>query len=684
MHFSNDPPSSNKPSYEALEQEIRELRHAHDAMEQELQELRHVVLKYAESHDELMGSKAETQEVLSQMKSIFRSAPTGIGVVCDRKLIRVNQRLEEMLGYTKKDLIGNSARMLYASDEEFQKVGREKYRQIDLYRTGTVETKWRRKDGAVIDVLLRSTSIDFEDPGKSVTFTALDITENKQKEIALMESEARYRSMMEALNDPVYICSKNFKIEYMNPAMLKWIGRDAVGESCYKTIFNHNDICPLCYHSKVMAGKTIQHEVNFSSSHRIYHVSSSPVFHVDGSISKMAIFREITELKSITTQLQQAQKMEAIGTLAGGIAHDFNNILFPIMGHTELLLGEIPDESPMKFSLNEIYTASNRAKALVHQILAFSRQGSGEVMLIQMQTIIKEALKLLRSSIPTTIDMVTKISGTCRPVTADPTQIHQIIMNLCTNAYHAMEETGGKMIISLEEIALDQNTAFDIDSEMKSGEYAYLMVSDTGIGIPKSILERIFEPFFTTKGEGKGTGMGLATVHGIVKRVGGGIQVESTPGQGTSFHLYFPIVSIQGDIMAGGVRNKALLHKGNGHILLIDDEQPVLNMEKRMLEKLGYQVTVRSSSLDALEMLKSRGDLFDLVITDMTMPGMSGDKLAVEIKRLFPKMPIVLCTGFSHIMSEDEAERLGIDGFLMKPIVMSDFSKTVQDVLKMN
>ncbi len=656
MNFSNDFPSPNKPSYEALEQEIQALRHAYDTI---------------------------SRERTSEIESIFRSAPIGIGVVCHRQIIRVNQRLEEMLGYTKNEFIGNNARMLYPSDEEFEKVGKKKYRQIEKCNTGTVETKWRRKDGTIINVLLSSTPIDFQDYGKGVTFTAMDITESQQKEVSLFESEEKYRSMMEALDDPVYICSKDFRIEYMNPAMVKWIGRNAVGECCHEAIFNHHQICPWCCHSKVMSGETVRSELNLTSSRRSYHVSNTPIFHRDGSISKLSIFREVTEIKSLAVQLQQAQKMEAMGTLAGGIAHDFNNILFPIMGHTELLLGDIPDESPMKFSLDEIYAASNRAKELVHQILAFSRQGIGEVRLMKMQIIIKEALKLLRSSIPTTIEMVHQISGTCRPITADPTQIHQIIMNLCTNAYHAMEETGGKMIISLEEVVLDPETALNIDPEMKPGKYAYLMVSDTGVGIPDAIKERIFEPFFTTKKQGRGTGMGLATVHGIVKSIGGGIQVESTPGEGASFHLYFPIASTYSDEM-GTVQKQKTIYRGKGHIVLIDDEQPVLNMEKQMLEKLGYQVTARGSSLEALEMLTTLGDRFDLVITDMTMPGMPGDKLAAEIKRLFPKMPIVLCTGFSHIMSEDEAKRLGIDGFLMKPIVMADLSKMIRDLLKAN
>jgi nitrogen-specific signal transduction histidine kinase len=332
----------------------------------------------------------------------------------------------------------------------------------------------------------------------------------------LKESEEKYRSMMESMTDLAYICSHDFIIEYMNPSMIKRVGRNAIGETCYKGIHGFDKKCPWCMYEKIRKGESIVKEILSPLDNKTYFISSAPIFHTDGSISKLTVFRNITEIKKMEKTVQQSQKMESIGTLAGGIAHDFNNILFPIIGHTEMLLDDIPEKnSSIRNSLNEIYTAALRARDLVQQILAFSRQESSELKLIKMQPIIKEALKLIRAAIPTTISITRNIQPDCGAIKADPTQIHQIVMNLTTNAYHAMEKNGGELKVALKEIELGDDDLLSHD--LTPGSYACLIVSDTGIGMNKDVMNRIFDPFFTTKEKGKGTGMGLSVVHGIVK-----------------------------------------------------------------------------------------------------------------------------------------------------------------------
>ena len=413
--------------------------------------------------------------------------------------------------------------------------------------------------------------------------------------------------------------------------------------------------------------------------------NAAPVRDSEGIISAgILIFEDITErkqaeveLKKLQTQMIHAERMESIGTLAGGIAHDFNNILFPVLGYADMLLEDIPENSPFRASVNGIYKSALRARSLVKQIITFSRQESNELELMKMQPVVKEALKLMRSTIPTAIDINPDINPDCGIIKADPTQIHQIVMNLTTNAYHAMEETGGELKVSLKEVELGEHGI--ISPDMTPGVYACLTVADTGKGMDKNLIDKIFDPFFTTKGPGKGTGMGLSVVHGIVKSINGTIQVYSESGKGTQFHVYLPVEKSLSEKQE--TNSKTKIQDGNEQILLVDDDEAILSMEKRMLERLGYQVISRNSSLEALEAFRANPDKFDLIITDMAMPNMSGDKLSVELTKIRPGIPILLCTGFSESISEEKTTFLGITGFLMKPVVMKDLAQKIREVL---
>jgi len=402
-----------------------------------------------------------------------------------------------------------------------------------------------------------------------------------------------------------------------------------------------------------------------------------------GTIKDITKQKQAKEEKArLETELRQAQKMESIGTLAGGIAHDFNNILFPVLGHTEMLLQDIPEDDPIHRNLERIYTGASRAKELVKQILTFSRQEKSELKLMQIEPVVREALKFIRSSIPTTIGIKQDISEECSFIKADPTQIHQIVMNLTTNAYHAMERTGGELRVAVKEITLGKSARTNSDmanSDMKYGEYVMLSVADTGKGMDKELTEKIFDPFFTTKEVGKGTGMGLSLVHGIIKNMNGSIQIFSEPGKGTEFNVYFPVE--MKNYETEKIQIGESVQTGAEHILLIDDEEAILTMEKEMLERLGYMVTPVADSIEALEVFRRSPDTYDMVITDLAMPTMPGNKLSTELIKIRPDISILLCTGFSETMSKETVSVLGIKDVLLKPIVMKDLALKIREIV---
>jgi PAS domain S-box-containing protein len=384
------------------------------------------------------------------------------------------------------------------------------------------------------------------------------------------------------------------------------------------------------------------------------------------------------ETKKLETQLRQAQKMEAIGTLAGGIAHDFNNILTIIVGCTELALLNTPDTNPSHPHLMQVLQAGGRATELVKQILAFSRQGEQEQKLVQPDSVVREALKMLRSSLPSTIRISQKIEKNCGVIMADPTQIHQILMNLCTNAFHAMRNDGGVMEVSLTRVQVSAKETTEY-SNLIPGPYIKLTVSDTGIGMEPEVLERIFDPYFTTKVAGEGTGLGLAVIYGIVKRYKGTIKVHSHPGKGSLFEVLLPRV----EYTDHGLKTpeQETIPGGREKILLIDDEKDIVYTVQNTLTRLGYQVTPMTGSIEALETFRIDPDFFDVIITDLTMPHLTGVDLSKQIKQIRPDIPIILCTGYSEMIDDRKAEGLGIEAFLMKPIGNRVLAGTIRRLL---
>lgn len=401
------------------------------------------------------------------------------------------------------------------------------------------------------------------------------------------------------------------------------------------------------------------------------------VYGPEGDKSTLVILRDITERIQIEEQLRHAQKMEAIGTLAGGIAHDFNNILAAIIGYTEMAKSESIPGSAVVDDLNEVLEAGERARKLVQQILAFSRQSKTEKQIFFPETLLKETIKLIRPSLPATIEISLNIEPAAGPIDADPTEIHQLLMNLYTNSFHSMEISGGQLDISLKQVALDSK---DIEPEtgVEAGNFVQLTIADTGVGINPEIRSRIFDPYFTTKEIGKGTGMGLSIVHGIVQKTGGFITLESTLHQGTTINIFLPVVD---KFEQKANFTSEILPLGSERILLIDDEETLTTVGKNMLENLGYSVTALNNSIEAKKLFEENPDGFDLVITDQTMPGLTGVDLSKAMLTIRPKLPIILCTGFSSIVNEDEAIKAGICEYTHKPLGKREIAFMIRRIL---
>ena len=510
------------------------------------------------------------------------------------------------------------------------------------------------------------------------------ITERKRVEEALRRSEERYRELFENANDILYTHDLAGNFTSLNRAAERILGysrREMREKNIVEMVtpeYRPIVSAMLDQQCAALSSTPCEMEVFAKDGQRVtLEVSMRLIYHEGEPVGVQGIGRDITERKHLEAQLRQAQKMEAIGVLAGGIAHDFNNILAAILGYTELALYEAEEDSMLWSNLQNVLTAADRAKDLVQQMLTFSRQTAFERQPVQLNVLVQEALNLVEASLPSTIAIQRDITADDSCVLADPTQIHQLLFNLCANAEHAMRATGGILEIRQDVVEVDEHS-IALRPELHPGTYARLTVRDSGYGMAPETLEHIFEPFFTTKPPGEGTGMGLAMVHGIVTSCGGVLQVDSAPGQGTTFEIYLPRFQT---MMMPEPRQTESLFTGTGCILFVDDEPPLAALGQEMLTRLGYEVVLCTSSVAALDVFRAEPDRFNLVITDQTMPQMTGEVLSRELRRIRPTIPIILCTGFSHVMNADKAAALGVDAFCMKPVAMHDLARTIQRVM---
>ena len=537
---------------------------------------------------------------------------------------------------------------------------------------------------------LFSTESDINYNGKSqlglLSRWMLEKIEEKSRQLHETNIQKRFfKSAAEQASEMVAVTDSDGIIEYVNPAFEKITGytkEELIGNNPRILKSGRQDEQFYQELWQTITGGEPWHGffVNRRKDGNLYREEAAikPIMDDDGVIQYfVTVKRDITQENRLQRQLIQSQKMEAIGTLAGGIAHDFNNILSAILGFAELALFELTDGSRSYDDVSEIVKAGNRAKDLVRQILTFSRKTEQEFKPIDIVPLISEALKFLRATLPSTIDIQKQIDAVRVEVLCNSTMVQQILMNLCTNAAHAMKDTGGILTVRLLEVDIQDGGISNLP-DLPPGPYVHLTISDTGPGIESGILGRIFDPYFTTKEKGEGTGLGLSVVHGIAQSLKGAVEVESDPGKGTEFNVYLPRVIGKSD-MATDLPQ--VLSTGNERILLVDDEDALATMGRLMLDRLGYKVTVKTDSYDALGTFRAQPFEYDLIISDKTMPRLTGFDLAEEIRKIRPDVPLIICTGYSDENEADKAARLGINRLIVKPLSMDDLAKAVRSVL---
>ena len=515
-------------------------------------------------------------------------------------------------------------------------------------------------------------------------FTAIrSVTERIRVEKELLQREKDLYSILE--NNPagiVLIDADTREITWANSNALKKIRgtkNEVLGQPCHRFFCKQQKgQCPV-----------LDQGATFDKSEQILTTADQEDVPILKSISHvkyrgkshlLEAFFDLSRYKQMQTQLRQAQKMQAIGTLAGGIAHDFNNILAAVIGYAELAMVGAPKDTHVRKSIEEVIKAGNRAAELVKQILNFTRQSEATRSPLLMTPIIKESLKLLRATLPSSIEIRAELKENTGIVEAEAIQIQQVLMNLCTNAAYAMKEKGGILRVGLERSHPSAKAMSDFP-ELQPGDYLKLTVTDTGHGMPPSLVERIFDPYFTTKQGGDGSGMGLTIVHTIVRNHQGAIVVESEPETGTTFSVFLPAIETRTNSHTENSTD-IQLPKGNERILFVDDEASIVEIGKEALSLLGYQVVAKNDSHSALELFESHPEDFDLVITDLTMPGMTGDRMAKCILDISPNTPIILCTGFGHHITPEKAMELGFRAVARKPLMMSDLAMIIRQVLE--
>jgi len=632
---------------------------------------------------ERLQAEAAMRESEEKYRLLIKNLP---GVVYrgyrDWSVEFIDKKIEQLTGYTVEEF---NSRQINWSDIIFQediKAASDDFHKALKTKDQSYVREYRikAKDNSIYWIQDRGQIVS---NGKEVEYISgvfYDITKQKRTE----EESLLLATAIEHAAESVIISNKSGTIQYVNPAFEQLSGfsrEEIVGQNF--RIFRsdkhdkgfYKDMWEVISRGNIWSGHITNRMKD--DTLREFETKISPVHNRSGDIvSFVSVNRDVTQEKVLEAQLHQSQRMQSIGTLAGGIAHDFNNILSAIIGYTELTIDYLENGSLPYNNLQEVLEAGERAKGLINQILTFSRQSEQDLKPLQLKLIVKEALKLIRATLPSTIEIHQDLTSDAA-ILGDQIKIHQVLMNLCTNAGHAMPGKGGMLSVCLSEVELD--SSFRIKHfDIKSGSYLKLSISDTGHGMSASLMERIFDPFFTTKEKGKGTGMGLSVVHGIVKSHNGTIHVYSEPGEGSTFNVYLPIIEKQ---LEQKIRAEKPIPTGTEHILFVDDEESLINMGKQLLVSLGYDVTTRISSIEALELFKTRPDTFDLVITDLTMPNMTGDELAKQLMAIRSDIPVILCTGFSTRITEEKAKSMGIRAFILKPLIRKDIAETIRKVL---
>jgi two-component system cell cycle sensor histidine kinase/response regulator CckA len=647
--------------------------------DRELKEILHELqvhqIELEMQNEELLQTQLDLHRTKAEYADLYNCAPMGYLIVDSRNNItRCNLTFAAMMGFTVEDLLQRHFFMLIVEES------RNKLDQLFQWaREGKTpwpacEVQMVRPDMSSVWMKIEGTTLT----NGNIRLAVFDISQLKDVEEDLRQARDRWENTFDSVSDVIAFLDIDLKITLMNRAgceLFNIFPEEAIGSHCYELFCNETSPCVPCpVRENLITFKGVTRELYHESLKKYFLASAYAVKDRGGGGDEVVyILKDITDKILTDKRLHQAKKMECIGRLAGGIAHDFNNILAIIAGSAELAQWDITNQDEISQSLHEILRASHRAKKLVEQILTFSQHKKSQKQQILLTPIIKETLKMIRPMIPSTILIEEKYSKESGTTLVDPTKIYQIILNLCTNAFQAMDNQQGSISIKLETKKIAKSNA----KKLTAGMYNHLAIADTGKGIHPDALDKVFEPFFTTKEVGQGTGLGLATTYGIVKDCGGIIDINSTPGQGTTFHIYLPVQQDKIFTESSAPVPFSSLAKGKGTVLLIDDEPDLLRLTKRMLKGLGYSPIAISSGEEALNIFKKNPDSFYAIITDQTMPDLPGNLLAKKMLEIRPDVPIILWTGHSSIVSEKEALRMGIQKYLMKPASMLSFAEAL-------
>jgi PAS domain S-box-containing protein len=645
-------------------------------MESLLHELSVHQVELEAQNENLRRAQTQAEEAQQHYSLLFHDAPVAYFVLDDQGFIKeVNSEGERLIDRPGSKLVGTRLSVYLSKDSlvTFRLHLEAVLATNERQRCEVVLRNWSTKEP--VNVLVESASLS--GPGENRVRSAfIDLTERRRAE----EDIKLLKHSIDVHYDAAYWMDTDNRFIYVNDAACASLGYER-DELLGKTIF---DISP---HRTEEAMKEFWERLRekgslvYETSHRRKDGTEFPielvVTHVSSNGSEYAFgfARDISEKKELEAQLRQAHKMEALGTLAGGIAHDFNNILAAVIGFTELIRDHAPKDSRDRHHAQRVLEAGIRGRELVQQMLTFSRQTEQGKKPLHVSPILNETVKFLRASMPSTIRIKVNVKTASDLVLGDPTQMHQVIMNLATNAAYAMREKGGTLLLELDDLNASPD---ELPVGVDPGPYLTLRVRDTGTGISPQIVEKIFDPFFTTKEVGEGTGLGLSVVLGIVKQMRGHVTAESTPGEGSVFTVYLP--SVAGDSASGVARDEPI-PTGTERVLFIDDEEALVSMGEELLASLGYEVAGKANVREALALFRLDPSRFDLVVTDQTMPEMTGVELAKEILSLRPDTPIIMATGFSHLVDADKAKAAGIKAFVIKPLTKGEIARTIRSVL---
>ncbi|MGA2333113.1 MAG: PAS domain S-box protein [Syntrophales bacterium] len=696
--YSYEP--NNRITATVIAHDITERKRADIELRGAYERLRAAEEQMRAQYNSLVESEQSLRESEERFKTLFeKSTDAQILLDYEGKVVDCNDAHVKLFGLQGKSEILGHTPVDFAP--EFQPDGTPsseigKKMRTAILEKGSARFEWvhQKHDPARTPIVTELSCTLIRSADNPIIHVAIwDITKRKRAEEALRKSEEKFVKTFQSnpacvglsrLRDGLIIEANEAMLNILGYSQDEFIGHTIPELGVWNDLIDRERLVQTL----MTEGKSMNQEYWFrtKTGELLLCSQSTEIIQIDNEPHIIFTFFDLTESKRIEGErkvlqerLQRAEKMEAIGTLAGGIAHDFNNILGAVLGYTEMALGESKLDSHLRRYLEQIFKAGERARDLVKQILSFSRQSDEKPRPLRVSPIVKEVMRLVRASVPSTINIRQDIHEDWDTVVADSTQIHQILMNLCTNAAYAMRGEKGELKVSLVPVNVEPPDNLIVRHDLSPGKYLRLTVSDTGAGIDNEIMDRIFDPFFTTKKPGEGTGLGLSVVYGIVKSYGGAITVTSEVGKGTGFNVYLPLLTGVEDKEEANVEEP--VPRGNERILFVDDEAALVQLATSILSGLGYEVTGRTSSPEALQVFRNRPDSFDLVITDMTMPNMTGSELAQQLMRIRPDIPVILCTGFSEEVTQEKARAIGVREFIMKPIVRRQIAEAIRRAL---